>query len=98
MPKRKKKEDLEQKVEELNSARLRMSRLFRKMGLDPDEATQLSLYIEDMASINTTARLESKIDAQNSKYNILVIMFGAMMTAFLAIAGWLIATGGGGAG
>ncbi len=41
MPKRKKKEELEQKVEEPNSVWLTMCRFFQKMGLDLDESAQL---------------------------------------------------------
>ncbi len=44
-----------------------------------------------MASANIVSCLESKIDAQSSKYNFLIALVGAGLTFALAV-GWLIVT------
>ncbi len=57
----------------------RISQLSRKAGLDPDEANELTERTNTM-SPNTIfeqidasiASLESKIDSQNTKYNVLI--------------------------
>ena len=79
----------------------RMSQLLRKLGLDPDEANELAERIMNTASINIISRLESKIDAQNtkidiqnSKYNFLIVIASVALTVGLAVGGWLLATGG----
>jgi len=65
----------------------RISQLLRKAGHEPDDAVELTELIGNMASANITARLESKIDnrfdsqdakidAQNSKYNVLIWAIG----------------------
>ena len=54
----------------------RIAHLLRKFGLKPDEANELTERIGNMASSNIVSRLESKIDAQNTKYNILIWAIG----------------------
>ncbi len=47
-----------------------------------------------MTSDNIVSRLEAKIDAQNSKCNLLIALVCAGLTIPLAVGGWLMATGG----
>jgi len=47
-----------------------------------------------MAAANIISRLESKLDTQNSKYNFLIVIASAALTIGLAVAGWLLITGG----
>jgi len=72
----------------------RISHLLRKVGHNPDDAIELTEIISNMASINIVSRLESKIDAQNSKYNLLIGLVTGGLTAFVALAvaiiGWLL--------
>ncbi len=51
------------------------------------ELNELTERISDMASANIVSRLESKIDAQSSKYNLLIVLVGAGLTFALAV-GW----------
>lgn len=46
--------------------------LFRKMGNSGEEATAFHRIMKNTASANAIVRLESKTDAQNTKYNVLI--------------------------
>jgi len=63
----------------------RISQLLRKAGHKPDDAVEL---IFNMASANIVSRfeskLESKLDAQNTKYNILIWAIGIGTTLIVA--------------
>ncbi|MCY4232212.1 MAG: hypothetical protein OXE59_00485 [Bacteroidetes bacterium] len=49
----------------------------QKSGLDLDESVEFTEYIFNMVPIKIVSRLKSKIDAQNTKYNLLIWMIGA---------------------
>lgn len=70
----------------------RMVQLFRKNELKTDEAVELTELIGNMASENIIARFESKLDAVNAKYNLLIGLVSAGLTLAVAIIGWLLAT------
>ncbi len=68
--------------------------LFTKMGGSGEEATTFNRIMRNTASANTVARLESKldvqnskIDAQNSKYNTLIVILSIL--AATGILGFL---------
>lgn len=69
-----------------------MVQLFRKNELKTDEAVELTELIGNMASENIIARFESKLDAVNAKYNLLIGLVSAGLTLAVAIIGWLLAT------
>lgn len=83
-------------MEELNTEPIgqftRMVQLFRKNELKTDEAVELTELIGNMASENIIARFESKLDAVNAKYNLLIGLVSAGLTLAVAIIGWLLAT------
>lgn len=83
-------------MEELNTEPIgqftRMVPLFRKDELKTDEAVELTELIGNMASENIIARFESKLDAVNAKYNLLIGLVSAGLTLAVAIIGWLLAT------
>lgn len=83
-------------MEELNTEPIgqftRMVQLFRKDELKTDEAVELTELIGNMASENIIARFESKLDAVNAKYNLLIGLVSAGLTLAVAIIGWLLAT------
>jgi len=66
----------------------RISQLLRKAGHKPDDAVELTELIFNMASANIVSRfeskLESKLDAQNTKYNILIWAIGIGTTLIVA--------------
>lgn len=61
-----------------------VARLLRKAGLTCDEANELTEIIGNMASENIIARLESKMDAQNTKYNFLLWFIGVGVALIVA--------------
>ncbi|MCY3615831.1 MAG: hypothetical protein OXH03_12180 [Bacteroidetes bacterium] len=57
----------------------RATRLLRKTALTADQANQLVEILNEMTSIEAAKiveRLESKIDAQNTKYSVLIWAIG----------------------
>ncbi len=70
----------------------RISQLLRKSELDPDEANELTERISTMASANIISRLESKIDSQNTKYNVLIWVIGTstvLLSLVITLVGFL---------
>ncbi len=79
----------------------RIAKLLRKSGLDSDEANELTERIQNMTASSFKNEFDSfknvvegKLDTQNTKYNTLIVIASAALTIGLAVAGWLIATGG----
>ncbi len=79
----------------------RIAKLLRKSGLDSDEANELTERIQNMTTSSFKNEFDSfknvvegKLDTQNTKYNTLIVIASAALTIGLAVAGWLIATGG----
>lgn len=65
-----------------------VTRLFRKKKLSCDEASQLTELIGEMASRNIIAKLESKMETQNTKFTLLLWFIGvgtAILAAMLSV-------------
>jgi len=66
----------------------RISQSLRKAGHKSNDAVELTELIFNMASANIVSRfeskLESKLDAQNTKYNILIWAIGIGTTLIVA--------------
>ncbi len=62
----------------------RMYRLLRDLGLKDGDPYFVMETLQNMAADNLIARFEAKLDAQNTKFNLLLWMLGVLIVIGLA--------------